>query len=261
MTKTVRAASGTLGPMLGRSADASAVFATHGVDVDRVRRMYPPALRYDSIRILTTIDALKALSVDHAKALDRNPRVWSYHPQGWDERLAVLQRLKLDDAKIIVTCPSLLGLPPGTLRAKVEALQGMGLDATKVVRHCPNSLTFCEERIRGTASFLDSVGLDGVRVINACPTILNSKATKLQPVVHFVTATIGRTVTVLHKYPARFRYSLNGRLVPRYQFAVLHHKDHLSLGALFTPNDERFAKTMGQPLTAYREFVAERVPK
>lgn len=54
------------------------------------------------------------------------------------------------------------------------------------------------DRIRHILAFLDGVGLGGVRLANAFPAVLGcSVDTKLRPVVHFVTLTMGRSVTEL----------------------------------------------------------------
>jgi len=228
------------------SADVSAVLVAHGVDAEKVLRLYSRVLRYDVARICNTIAALKALGVDYAKALNRWPTLWSIDPPCWGERLAVLQGLNLDVAKVVTKCPALLGHPPDTLRAKLEALSGMGLKVAYVVRRCPSVFTLSDDRIRSTIAFLNSVGLDGVRVVNGFPAILCSSVdSKLRPVVHFVTVTMGRDVTKLHTCPHCFSLSMTDRLIPRYQFAVVHNKQHLSLGTLFCTTEDRFAKTMG----------------
>jgi len=125
-------------------------------------------------------------------------------------------------------------------------------------RSMPTVFNCSEIRIRNTLDFLNSVGLDGVRIVNAYPSVLCFCVdTKLRPVVHFVTIVMGRDVRALQKNPACLGFSLHGRLIPRYQFAILHHKQHLSLGTLFNTADERFVNSLPQSLGAYRDFVAE----
>jgi hypothetical protein len=233
------------------------VFAAHGVDVARVRRMYPHALQYEPARILETIAALKSLSVDFVKVLNRWPALWRVDPRCWEERVAVLRDMGVDVARVLTGCPAVLGFPPDTLRAKGTALSRMGLKAAHVVKLCPTVFGFSDDRIRHTLAFLDGVGLDGVRLANAFPAVLGfSVDTKLRPVVHFVTLTMGRAVTELQNCPACFGYSLKGRLVPRYAFAVLHHKQHHSLRDLYGPRDECFVLSLAQPLAAYHDFLA-----
>lgn len=196
------------------------------------------------------------------KVLHRWPPLWGIDPRRWEERLAVLRELGLDAAKVISESPAVLSRLPYALRAKVEMMLRTGLDKVRVVRKCPSIFGYSEGRIRNTLIFLDGVGLDGVRVVNAYPTILHANVdTKLRPIQRFVTVTMGRTVTELSKYPVIFTYSLNGRLIPRYHFSVRHHKQHLSLSSLFGTTDERFARTMGQPLEAYRDFVGQHTHK
>ena len=52
--------------------------------------------------------------------------------------------------------------------------------------------------------------------------------------------------------------SLSRRLRPRYEFATLHGKQHLSLHSLFNVSDACFAKTLGQPLSSYRAWLSQR---
>jgi hypothetical protein len=219
--------------------------------------MHPPALRYNPERIRATIAALEAVGVDYTKALNRWPILWSSDPGCWGDRMAVLRELGLDAAKVVTSSPSALSHPPDTLRAKIQALQATGLDVSKVVRHCPSVFGYGTDRIRSTLAFLDGVGLDGVRIVNAVPAILcYSVDAKLRPIVNFVTTTMGRNVTELSRHPACFCFSLNGRLVPRYQFAVLHDKQTLSLNMLFGTTDVRFQQAMGQPRAVFVDFLA-----
>jgi len=248
------AASGSDGPKL----DATGILAAHGIDLDRVQHQYPHALRYDPVRIFATIAALNAVEVDSVKALNRWPQLWKIDPRGWEERFAALREMNIDAMKVFKGCPSILSFPADTLRAKMKALSAMGFDVEKVVKRCPTVFSCSEIRIRNTLDFLNSVGLDGVRIVNAYPSVLCFCVdTKLRPVVHFVTIVMGRDVRALQKNPACLGFSLHGRLIPRYQFAILHHKQHLSLGTLFIIADERFVNSLPQSLGAYRDFVAE----
>jgi hypothetical protein len=261
--KWVRAASGVVDPKsvveLTETVDA---LSAHGVDVERLRRVFPRVLRYDPARIRVTIATLVALGVDPVKALHRWPPLWGIDADCWEERLAVLRELNLDVAEVVTGCPAVLSRLPDALRAKVGVLLRMGLDKVRVVRKCPSVFGYSDGRIRNTLIFLDGVGLDGVRVINAYPTILHANVdTKLRPIQRFVTVTMGRTVTELSKYPVIFTYSLNGRLVPRYHFSVRHHKQHLSLSSIFGTPNERFARAMGQSLEVYRDFVGQHTHK
>jgi len=238
------------------NADTAAVLAAHGVDVGRLKRLYPRVLRYEPTRIVAMIAALKALEVAYAKALNCNPRLWGYDPGSWEERLAVFRELGVDVAKLLDGCPGALGLPAHTLRAKVEAMRSMGLDPMKVLKHCPNVLSLSAHRIGNTIAFLNGAGLDGVRVVNSFPVVLGySVDNKLRPVVHFVSVTMGRDVTELHNHPACFGYSISRRLVPRFEFAVRHQKQHLRMWTLFGTTDTQFVKATEQPLAVYREFV------
>jgi hypothetical protein len=238
--------------------EAIALVAGQGVDVEKLRRRNPSALQYSTTRVLDTIAALAAIHVDPAKALNRWPNLWSVDPGCWEERLAVLRDFDLDVARIVTASPSVLSHLPNTLRSKVAALSRMGLHSAKVVRNCPRALCLHEDRIRRTITFLNDVGLDGVRVVNGYPPILGLTVdAKLRPIVHFVSITMGRDVTELHNHPACFGYSLKGRLIPRYEFAVRHQKQRLPISTLFATTDDRFVKSMGQPIEAYRAFVTE----
>jgi len=231
--------------------DDSAFFAAHGV-----RRTYPPALRYPEARLQATIAALKKLGMDPTKALRRWPKLWSVDPECWEERLVVLRELDLGVGKIVAMCPSILSLSPRTLRVKTESLSKMGLNVSKVVSFCPHALTLSEDHICRTLAFLDGVGLDGVRVVNSVPAVLcYSVDIKLRPIFHFFTVRMARSVIEVSKFPACFCYSLNGRLIPRHDFAVLHHKQHLSLPMLFSTPDVRFLKAMGQTPASYHTFL------
>jgi len=242
-------------------ADAVAVLESHGVSVAKVRRSYAPALRYDPSRMLETIAALKAIEVDFVKALNRWPGLWGVAPTAWAERLAVLRELNFEVAKLVAAYPSVLSLPPDTIREKTEALSRMGLNAGKVLRHCPSAFGYRTDRIRRTITFLDAVGLDSLKTINAFPPLLcYSVDAKLRPKFHFVVFTMGRSVAELSHRPACFSYNLTDRLIPRYEFAVLHRKQHLSLSTLFATSDERFVKMIGnQSLAAYLEFRAQQM--
>jgi len=255
----VRAASGAGSPKPKQSGVIDIIVA-HGVDIEKLRRRNSSALQYPPARIMKTIAALKVIGVHPAKALDRWPILWSVDPSCWGERLDVLRDLDLDVAKIVTASPSVLSHPSETLRLKMAALSQMGLHAAKVVKNCPSVFSLHDERIRRTIVFLDGVGLDGLFIINRVPAVLHFNVdTKLRPVVHFVTITMGRRVTALNTAPASFCYSLNGRMMPRYEFAVLHQKQHLSLSTLFGTTDTCFAKCIGQPITAYCAFVTQRM--
>lgn len=200
-----------------------------------------------------------ALGVDYSKVLNRWPQLLGMDPGCWRERVAVLRGMNLDIPKVVNACPAVLQRNPQNLQSKFEALSQMGLDATKVVKKCPTVFQYSEERIRNTLIFLNRLGLDSVRVVNTQPTVLCCNVDiKLRPTVRFVTITMGRQVTDLQRFPACFGLSLKGRLIPRYEFAVLHSKQHLSLSTLFGCTDERFSKILCQPPAAFCEFVAQR---
>jgi hypothetical protein len=243
-------------------ADASEAMAAHGIDLQRVRRFYPPALQYPPARILNTIASLRELNVVYAKALNRWPYLWCKPVEHWEDRLAILREMNLEVSRIITLYPAVFSNPPHTLRAKVEALSRRGLDAAKVVRRCPTVFCYSENRIRGTLAFLDDVGLDGVRAVNAAPNILGcSVDKKLRPIVHFVTVEMGRDIAELQRSPEVFTRSLEGRLRSRYAFATLHSKQCSSMGVLFIYTDRLFSKHVGQPLHVYQAWLSQNFEK
>jgi hypothetical protein len=243
-------------------ADAAEAMAAHRIDLERVRRFYPPALRYPPARILHTIAALKELNVDYAKALNRWPHLCSSLPEHWEDRLTILRGMNLDVAKMVTSYPAIVSHLPDTLRAKVEALSRMGLDAAKVVRLCPTVFCYTENRLRGTLSFLDGVGLNGVQIVNAVPVVLScSVDTKLRTIVQFVTVEMARDIKELQRSPEVFTRSLERRLRPRYAFATLHSKQCSSMGVLFVYTDRRFSLHVGQPLHVYQAWLSQHFQK
>jgi hypothetical protein len=248
-----------LGPDYTSAVD---VLQAQGMDVARIERFYPHALRYPPDRIFATITALKNVQVDHVKILNRDPLLWYSDPQCWEARLDVLRELGVDAGKIVAMFPGVLRLPPETLQAKFAALSRMGLVAAKVVRHCPTALNLTEDRIRTTIAFLDSVGLDGLRVVNGYPMVLSrSLASKLRPAVHFVTVEMGRDVIELQRCPACFTLSLDRRLRPRYLFATLHSMSHFKIGTFFLCTDSLFAYRVGRPLDEYHTWLSQYISK
>jgi hypothetical protein len=242
-----------------KNAETGTVLAAHGVEVARVRRLYPHALRYPPARILATITALKDAKVDHVKALHRAPRLLGMDPQSWEARFAVFRELNLNPVKAISTCPSLLCQPSATLRFHLDALSHLGLDAVQVVRLCPSVLNYSGDRIRGTLDYLHGLGLDSVRFVNRRPGVLCFRVdTKLKPIVHFVTVEMGRDIAELQHNPACLSLSLDRRLRPRYAFAALHSKQMLGLSTLFFTSDLRFAKSIGRPLAEYEDWLSKR---
>jgi len=256
-TMPLRAVSGAPPPENTATAD---LLEFYEMDVVWLRCVYPRVLRYDPARIRATIATLKALDVDHAKALRRWPFLWGIDPSRWEERVAVLRPLEVDVGKVVTASPSILARPPAYLQTKLEMLSRIGLNAPKIVRRCPTVFSYSDHRIGNTIAFLDGAGLDGIRIVNGFPSVLCcSIENKLRPIVNFVTSTMRRDVTELHNYPACFGLSLTGRLVPRYEFAALHNRHHLALGTLFGFGDEPFVKWMGQPHAAYKDFVSRRM--
>lgn len=251
-----RAETGVLDPGSDHT-NATDVLQAHGVDVERIHRLYPHTLRYPPGRILATIAALKDIDVHDVRTLNRDPLLWKSDPRCWAPRLAMLRDMGFDAPKLVAVCPGVLRRPPETLRTKVETLSRLGLDAAKVVRFCPTVFNYSEDRIRGTLAFFNEVSMDGVRVVNSSPAVLCcSVDTKLRPIFRFVTVEMGRDITELQRNPVCFTFSLDGRLRPRHLFATLHSKRHRNIGTFFRYSDPRFAKFIGRPVGEYHTWLS-----
>jgi len=233
------------------------ILETNGVDMKRVQRFYPHALRYLPDRLIGTIAALKELKVEPGRVINRLPKILSPDPRSWDAAVGVLRAMDLDVAKVIASCPAILSLPPATLLVKIELLKEMRLNPTVVLSQCPSALIYSKDRIRSTLEFLNSVGLDGARLISASPTVLCcSVDTKLRPIVLFVTVGMQREIVELQRNPACLHLSLNGRLKPRYAFATLHLKHTLGISTLFYKSDPLFCRSVGRPFEEYKHWLA-----
>jgi len=241
---------------VSESSGSIIALEAHGVDVERIRRRHPRALRYPPDRILAITAACEVLELDPGKILRRCPRLLSADPERWDRRLAVLRELDLDVPKMVTAFPELLLSAPDTLKTKLEALVRMGLHPAKIMRCFPNALGLREDRIRSTLSFLDAARIDGVRAVNSVPALLSFNInTKLRPIVHFVTIEMGRDIDELRRNPGVFTLSLDGRLRPRYAFAELHSRHQASLSHMFFSTDPRFARFVGRPLNEYLAWL------
>jgi len=266
------------------------VLASHGVDIERVRKRCPAVFRYDVARLQESLRVLSTSHLHPAKVINKYPEVLSLKPEVLASNLAFIQTLLIGANKAVESCPQLLifssqtiepkmnvmaklGLPtnkmvkisPAVLTRSAEAihrkialLRLLGSDATRIVARLPLVIGLTEQCIRAKFSHLNDVGLDAVKLLHAQPQIFSANIDRnLRPTIEFITRNMGRSLEEIRKNPVCLICSLEKRIKPRYRYMITHgrRKDY-SLGTLFTPPDERFALLVaGQPLQHYQQWL------
>jgi len=241
----------------------SRLLQCYGVDLEKVSRKYPYALRYNVAKTQAAVEVLTRHNIDVRKAFGRRPQLLSLAPQVLDTRLILLKKL-LGDQRVphaIANCPGVLGLLPSTVNTKSALLASLGLDAKVLSRRLPQILTCSEFAIRSRISFFDEVGLDALRIINGKPeVVLYDIQRTIRPTIEYITNEMGRSLEDINNCPRVFGTSLERRLKPRHEYLKQHgRRQDYSLSSLCASTDTRFVLLLSDRAQEdYRRWLATR---
>jgi hypothetical protein len=246
-----------------RGADAAPTAASdlltqHGVDIKKVRKRCPAAVRYDVTRVQSVLRFLSANHFDPAKTLNKEPQVLRVDPKVLAPNLALLQTLPIDVKKAVESCPRLLYLPIKTIQSKMDALALLGFNPEIMLGRCSAIVTRGDDTIRRHVAFLQEIGLDANRIVPRQPQVIGLDIDRtLRPTIKFLTKDMGRPLKEIEDTPTALLYSLKERIQPRHWYMMEHgtRKDY-KLSTLLHCNDERYAWIVARrPLEHYHQWL------
>jgi len=251
------------GPFIDGAPDCvgtSELLERQGVNLGKVARRYPFALRYDAAKTEAVIRALDRHSINIGKAVNRYPKLLGIGPEMLDARFHSLAALFSERMlqQAIGDCLSLLSYPPSTLERNMAMLTTFGLDVGVVVKRYPRILTRTEHAIGSRITFFREIGLEPVRIINGAPHVTGYDVERnLRPTVEYITKDMGRSLEEINRSPRSFGTSLEHRLKPRHEYLMLYgkRKDY-SLGVICSTTDDRFVLLTDRSLKHYCEWLA-----
>jgi hypothetical protein len=272
------------------SADIADVLAAHRIDVEKVRRRYPAALRYDVPRLLEMLKFLSTNHLDTAKIINRQPQILQMNPQVLASKLAFFQTLSTKPNKVVESCPQLLFSPTKTIQRKMDMfrqrgvppelllnrfpsifalgdeaiqhriafLQHLGLDAKQIAKRGPPVYALSEKNIQLKFDYFSNLGFDAARIFNAQPQVIGRSIDHtLPPTIEFLTKDMGRSLEEISRNPVCLTCSLTKRIKPRHRYMMAHgRRKDFALGTLLNSSEESFVWNVArQPLEHYRDWL------
>ena len=212
-----------------------------------------------------------ALSTEQARvAICKQPQLLGYsveaYKTGWsmltDEKDGM--SLPLEEARdCILRAPHILLCDNDQVVRRVALLKSLGYEeAHRMVLKQPLLLMYKDETVKETAAWWKQSGLDHVKIVTTQPTLLGGVSVKeLQARLDFLRHVPGMSEEDLNKAASLFTFSLDGRLRPRYFYALLRHRlaRFGSMNTMMQVTDATFlAMVQGRPKTdrASKEEVA-----
>jgi len=153
------------------SADIADVLAAHRIDVEKVRRRYPAALRYDVPRLLEMLKFLSTNHLDTAKIINRQPQILQMNPQVLASKLAFFQTLSTKPNKVVESCPQLLFSPTKTIQRKMDMFRQRGVPPELLLNRFPSIFALGDEAIQHRIAFLQHLGLDAKQIAKRGPPV------------------------------------------------------------------------------------------
>ena len=124
--------------------------------------------------------------------------------------------------KCILRGPAILRFDHGKVVLRVKLLESLGYaDARNMVLTNSRVLNYQEETVKEHAAWWKQTGLDHVKLVTANPTLLGVSVKELQAKLDFLRRVAGMSNDDLNKAGSLFARSLDGRLRPRYFYALL----------------------------------------
>ena len=233
-----------------------------GVDVPKIINDRPDILRYTNLKNLrSTVAYLQGLGVNVPKVVNRHPQVLGYSMQNLRQTVAYLEELQVDVPRAVNKLPAVFGLSLGNMKGTVAYLEELQVNIATVVNRRPEVFGISMENMKRTVTSLEKLGVDAPTVINTLPSIFGLRMeTNVCPKIHFVTERMGRSVAEINRFPPYLGYSLQQRILPRYEFLVHCRGDAngVALASMLTPADEVFARRVaGSTLEEYQRWKAE----
>uniref|UniRef100_A0A7S4CVP0 Uncharacterized protein n=1 Tax=Eutreptiella gymnastica TaxID=73025 RepID=A0A7S4CVP0_9EUGL len=232
-----------------------------GVDVKRVVKREPRVVGFDPCRMRKTIAYLEELGLKVPKVVDGHPAVFGYSLQKMKGTVAYLESLGVNVPYVMNWHPAVFGLSLGNMKGTVAYLEELQVNIATVVNRRPEVFGISMENMKRTVTSLEKLGVDAPTVINTLPSIFGLRMeTNVCPKIHFVTERMGRSVAEINRFPPYLGYSLQQRILPRYEFLVHCRGDAngVALASMLTPADEVFARRVaGSTLEEYQRWKAE----
>jgi hypothetical protein len=109
---------------------------------------------------------------------------------------------------------------------RVALLKSLGYEeAHRMVLKQPSVLNFKDQTVKETAAWWNQTGLDHVKLVTAHPNLLGvSSVEELQAKLDFLRSVVGVGKEDLNNAGSLFHRSLDGRLRPRFFYALLKHR-------------------------------------
>ena len=163
------------------------------------------------------------------EAVRKHPSLLNYsvetYKTGWSMLTATENGLglSLEEArKCILRGPQILSSDHGKVVLRVKLLESLGYpEARTMVLAQPPVLQFKDETVKESAAWWRQSGLDHVKIVTALPTLLGVSVKELQAKLDFLRRVAGMSNDDLNKAGSLFARSLDGRLRPRYFYALL----------------------------------------
>jgi hypothetical protein len=233
---------------------------------------FPELLRKDAATLQRKWDALTlsterggvgiAFSTEQAReAICKQPQVLGYsveaYKTGWsmltDEKDGM--SLLLEEARdCILRVPQMLLHDNDDVVRRVALLKSLGYEkAHRMVLKQPSVLNFKDQTVKETAAWWNQTGLDHVKLVTANPTLLGvCSVEELQAKLDFLRSVVGVGKEDLNNAGSLFHRSLDGRLRPRFFYALLKHRlaRFGSTNTMMKETDATFmAMVQGRPCT------------
>ena len=173
------------------------------------------------------------LSTEQAReAFSKHPPLLNYsvetYKTGWSMLLSIdgLDQTPEEAHKCILRGPQILTYDHGKVVLRVKLLESLGYaEARTMMLKEPRVLNYQEETVKEHAAWWKQTGLDHVKIVTALPTLLGaSKTIELQARLDFLSRVAGMSTADLNNAASLFTRSLDGRLRPRYFYALQKHR-------------------------------------
>ena len=160
----------------------------------------------------------------------------------------------------ILRSPSVLRFDLGKVVLRVKLLESLGYpEALELVLAHPRVLTFRDETVKESAAWWKHSGLDDVKIITTNTSLIGRAPADLQAKLDFLRHVAGVSNEALNKAVTLFTLSLDGRLRPRYFYALQKHQlgGRYGINTMMKETDATFLAMMQGGTTRERASEAE----
>ncbi|EFJ38453.1 hypothetical protein SELMODRAFT_74633, partial [Selaginella moellendorffii] len=231
-----------------------------GIKASDVSKVMPFVLESGVEPVDTMVEFLQGVGVKYnslARVIAAWPKIFHHHPNDLAPAVVVLNRLgftSMSLSSLVARAPQLLSRSADDLTQCVTYMASIGLsrrDTERLVNRYPSLMTLhIKDNMIPTVRFLASLGVDVVReiadMVKRLPSLLGfSIATLLVPKYEFFMKAMHRPQRELVHFPQFFSYSLNKRLIRRFERLGKHFHEQ-GLSSVYSCSDlvfeERFAE-------------------